>query len=99
MELIILPKRLFLDNRGSSIPSLVPFHKEQYDGLNGDDLIKAFVRNMAFALVTENFDEYEKHTDYMFALYPSNGIIRTHISLEVFEKVQHLRSINSTVKK
>lgn len=99
MDTIQLNKRLRLDNRGSSIASLVPFHKGQYDGLNQDDLIKAFVRNMAFALVTENFDQYEKHTDYMFALFSQNGIIRTHISLEVFEKVQHLRSINSTVKK
>ena len=36
MDTIQLTKRLVIDNRGSSIASLVPFHQAQYDGLNGD---------------------------------------------------------------
>jgi len=93
MDTIQLYPPLFVSNH-CTIGKIERFNEEQYDGLNGDDLINLFVNNMAIALVTDNFDEYSKHTDYMFALFSQNGMIRTHISLKVFEKVEYLRARN-----
>jgi len=95
MDTIQLPTPLVVNKKGFEITQFPSFSPSLYDGLNHDQLVKAFVRNMSFALVTENFEEYEKHLDYMFALFSQNGIVRTDISLKIFNECTHLRSINA----